>query len=122
MDKMMNRYITALLVVLTATGLEAQAYQSALKAARGGDVAREELCRHSAFQCKEAEILSFIRAIKSVEQRDDQEPAHAPWVAQVDSEGPAGRVACGLSVADRDEATRLSPALTTAIQIRAPSL
>lgn len=122
MDKMMNRYITALLVVLTATGLEAQAYQSALKAARGGDVALEELCRHSAFQGKEAEILSFIRAIKSVEQRDDQEPAHAPWVAQVDSEGPAGRVACGLSVADRDEATRLSPALTTAIQIRAPSL
>ena len=97
MDKMMNRYITALLVVLTATGLEAQAYQSALKAARGGDVALEELCRHSAFQGKEAEILSFIRAIKSVEQRDDQEPAHAPWVAQVDSEGPAGRVACGLS-------------------------
>ena len=94
MDKMMNRYITALLVVLTATGLEAQAYQSALKAARGGDVALEELCRHSAFQGKEAEILSFIRAIKSVEQRDDQEPAHAPWVAQVDSEGPAGRVAC----------------------------
>lgn len=85
---MMNRYITALLVVLTATGLEAQAYQSALKAARGGDVALEELCRHSAFQGKEAEILSFIRAIKSVEQRDDQEPAHAPWVAQVDSEGP----------------------------------
>ena len=111
MDKMMNRYITALLVVLTATGLEAQAYQSALKAARGGDVALEELCRHSAFQGKEAEILSFIRAIKSVEQRDDQ-----------DSEGPSGRVACGLSVADRDEATRLSPALTTAIQIRAPSL
>lgn len=122
MDKMMNRYITALLVVLTATGLEAQAYQSALKAARGGDVALEELCRHSAFQGKEAEILSFIRAIKSVEQRDDQEPAHAPWVAQVDSEGPSGRVACGLSVADRDEATRLLPALTTAIQIRAPSL
>ena len=120
MDKMMNRYITALLVVLTATGLEA--YQSALKAARGGDVALEELCRHSAFQGKEAEILSFIRAINSVEQRDDQEPAHAPWVAQVDSEGPAGRVTCGLSVADRDEATRLSPALTTAIQIRAPSL
>ena len=114
MDKMMNRYITALLVVLTATGLEAQAYQSALKAARGGDVALEELCRHSAFQGKEAEILSFIRAIKSVE--------HAPWVAQVDSEGPSGRVACGLSVPDRDEATRLSPALTTAIQIRAPSL
>ena len=101
MDKMMNRYITALLVVLTATGLEAQAYQSALKAARGGDVALEELCRHSAFQGKEAEILSFIRAIKSVEQRDDQEPAHAPWVAQVDSEGPAGRVACGLSVVAR---------------------
>ena len=65
-------------------------------------MALEELCRHSAFQGKEAEILSFIRAIKSVEQRDDQEPAHAPWVAQVDSEGPAGRVACGLSVADRD--------------------
>ena len=38
----MNKYITALLVVLATTGVEAQTYQSALKAVLG-DVAIENL-------------------------------------------------------------------------------
>ncbi len=39
---MMNRYITALLVVLAATGVEAQTYRSALKLALG-DLSAEQI-------------------------------------------------------------------------------
>lgn len=118
---MMNRYITALLVVLTATGIEAQAYQSALKVARGGDVALEELCRQTAFQGKEAEIRCIIKAIKDVQERDEQEPTHVSWCAQTLTDEVWGaddlcRVLPALRVA-----SLLSPACITAIQIRAPS-
>ena len=123
MDKiMMNRYITALLVVLTATGIEAQAYQSALKAARGGDVALEELCRHSAFQGKEAEIRSFIKAIRSVQDKDELEPAPALWKAQDEDENAESPQPHRLPRFERSTAAWLSPALATTLQIRAPSL
>ena len=131
MDKiMMNRYITALLVVLTATGIEAQAYQSALKAARrelrsaarGGDVALEELCRHSAFQGKEAEIRSFIKAIRSVQDKDELKPAPALWKAQDEDENAESPQPHRLPRFERSTAAWLSPALATTIQIRAPSL
>ena len=41
---MMNKYITALLVVLATTGVEAQTYQSALKAAMD-NATLEEFCK-----------------------------------------------------------------------------
>ena len=44
----MNKYITVLLVVLAATGVEAQDCQSALKIALG-DVGIEDLSRQQAF-------------------------------------------------------------------------
>lgn len=118
---MMNRYITALLVVLTATGIEAQAYQSALKAARGGDVALEELCRQTAFQGKEAEIRCIIKAIKDVQEHDEQEPTHVSWSISASDD-----VLCGFEARLSSPPTQctvaiLSPAFTTAIQIRAPS-
>ena len=45
----MNKYITALLVVLATTGVEAQSYQSVLKIALG-DVNIEDLCHQQAFK------------------------------------------------------------------------
>ena len=122
MDKlMMNRYITALLVVLTATGIEAQAYQSALKAARGGDVALEELCRQTAFQGKEAEIRCIIKAIKDVQECDEQASTHVSWSVQASDEVLWGFVARQSLLPTRCTVALLSPAFTTAIQIRAPS-
>lgn len=118
---MMNRYITALLVVLTATGIEAQAYQSALKAARGGDVALEELCRQTAFQGKEAEIRCIIKAIKDVQELDEQEPTHVSWSVQTSDEMLWDAVARQSLLPMRCAVALLSPAFTTAIQIRAPS-
>lgn len=117
----MNRYITALLVVLTATGIEAQAYQSALKAVKGGDVALEELCRQNAFQGKEAEILHVIRAIKDVQERDEQEPAHSSWRMQDERVDAANFGTVRLSLFGYGVAPLWSAALTTCIQIRAPS-
>lgn len=117
----MNRYITALLVVLTATGIEAQAYQSALKAARGGDVALEELCRQTAFQGKEAEIRCIIKAIKDVQELDEQEPTHVSWSVQTSDEMLWGTAARPSLLPIRCAVALLSPAFTTAIQIRAPS-
>lgn len=118
----MNRYITALLVVLTATGIEAQAYQSAIKAVMGGEVAVEELCRQQAFQGKEAEILSVIRALKTVQERDDHQPA--PWTARVVAEqGCAVCTVADKKVCPRREAWPLVEAApSAAIQIRAPSV
>lgn len=118
---MMNRYITALLVVLTATGIEAQAYQSALKAARGGDVALEELCRQTAFQGKEAEIRCIIKAIKDVQECDEQASTHVSWSVQASDEVLWGFVARQSLLPTRCAVALLSPAFTTAIQIRAPS-
>ena len=117
----MNRYITALLVVLTATGIEAQAYQSALKAARGGDVALEELCRQTAFQGKEAEIRCIIKAIKDVQECDEQASTHVSWSVQASDEVLWGFVARQSLLPTRGAVALLSPAFTTAIQIRAPS-
>lgn len=118
---MMNRYITALLVVLTATGIEAQAYQSALKAARGGDVALEELCRQTAFQGKEAEIRCIIKAIKDVQEHDEQEPTRVSWSVLASDNVLWGFGARQSVLPMPSTVALLSPAFTTAIQIRAPS-
>ena len=55
----MNKYITALLVVLAATGVEAQSYQSALKIALG-DVNIEDLCHKQAFKGVEQSKAAFV--------------------------------------------------------------
>lgn len=118
---MMNRYITALLVVLTATGIEAQAYQSALRTVKGGDVALEELCRQSAFQGKEAEILHVIKTIKEVQERDEQQLAYSSWRTQDERADGCGMDSAKLSLLGSGAVPLLTAALTTSIQIRAPS-
>ena len=59
----MNKYITALLVVLASTGVEAQTYQSALRIALG-DATIEDLCHKQTFKGIEQDILSVLDAIK----------------------------------------------------------
>lgn len=78
-----NRYITALLVVLAATGMEAQTYESALKATLGiGNI--ENICLQSEFKGLEAEILEIIRTVRHVQSKLEQEPSpQAQFVVQV---------------------------------------
>ncbi|GAB6981859.1 hypothetical protein [Prevotella dentasini] len=70
----MNKYITALLVVLAATGVEAQSYQSALKVALG-DFTFEEICHQPEFTGLETELRSIIEAYKSIRKEKETEPA-----------------------------------------------
>ena len=106
----MNKYITALLVVLAATGVEAQSYQSALKIALG-DVNIEDLCHKQAFKGVEQEILSVLEAFKQIKEDEEIEPAQSK--------------AALTSQSNNNQESQLflpNPSLRTGIKIRAPSL
>ena len=64
---MVNRYITALLVVLAATGMEAQTYQQALKFALT-DISYDEFIQQPEAKALEDDILYVIKAIKEASQ------------------------------------------------------
>jgi hypothetical protein len=65
----MNRYITVLLVVLAATGAEAQKYESALKLAMA-DMSYQEVLRQSEALALEHDILSVIKALKQASEKE----------------------------------------------------
>lgn len=64
---MVNRYITALLVVLAATGMEAQTYQQALRFALT-DISYDEFIQQPEAKALEEDILSVIKAIKEASE------------------------------------------------------
>lgn len=64
---MMNRYITALLVVLATTGIEAHTYQSALKYALT-DITYEEFIKQPQAKALEEDVLAIIKAIKKAQE------------------------------------------------------
>lgn len=64
---MVNRYITALLVVLAATGMEAQTYQQALRFALT-DISYDEFILQPEAKALEEDILSVIKAIKEASE------------------------------------------------------
>lgn len=64
---MVNRYITALLVVLAATGMEAQTYQQALKFALT-DISYDEFIQQPEAKALEEDLLCVIKAIKEASE------------------------------------------------------
>ena len=64
---MVNRYITALLVVLAATGMEAQTYQQALKFALN-DISYDEFIQQPEAKALEDDILFVLKAIKAASE------------------------------------------------------
>ena len=62
-----NRYITALLVVLAATGMEAQTYQQALRFALT-DISYDEFIQQPEAKALEEDILCAIKAIKKASE------------------------------------------------------
>lgn len=68
---MRNRYITALLVVLAATGVEAQTFQSVLKLALG-EVSVEEIISQPEIKGLESDILSVIKSLKTLDRKSDR--------------------------------------------------
>ena len=117
----MNKYITALLVVLATTGVEAQNYQSALKIALG-DVNIEDLCHQQAFKGVEQEVLSVLEAFKQIKEDDEVEPVQnkAIFVADLYEKYPIALI----SQSNNNQELQLflpNPSLRTGIKIRAPN-
>ena len=117
----MNKYITALLVVLATTGVEAQNYQSALKIALS-DVNIEDLCHQHAFKGVEQEVLSVLEAFKQIKEDDEVEPVQnkAIFVADLYEKYPIALI----SQSNNNQELQLflpNPSLRTGINIRAPN-
>lgn len=74
---MVNRYITALLVVLAATGMEAQTYQQALRFALT-DISYDEFIQQPEAKALEEDILSVIKAIKEASEDHQKVQHHFP--------------------------------------------
>ena len=67
----MNKYITALLVVLAATGVEAQSYQSALKIALG-DVNIEDLAISKRLRALNRRFCQFLKPLSRLKKTKKQ--------------------------------------------------
>ena len=118
----MNKYITALLVVLATTVVEAQNYQSALKIALG-DVNIEDLCHQQAFKGVEQEILSVLEAFKQIKEDEETEPAQNKAVYVTDLYDNYSTALIVKSKNNQKLQLFLpNPSLRTGIKIRAPSL
>ncbi len=72
---LVNRYITALLVVLAATGMEAQTYQQALKFALT-DISYDEFIQQPEAKALEEDILCVIKAIKEASENESTSEHH----------------------------------------------
>ena len=72
---MVNRYITALLVVLAATGMEAQTYQQALKFALT-DISYDEFIQQPEAKALEEDILYVLKAIKQASEYESSTEYH----------------------------------------------
>ena len=116
----MNKYITVLLVVLAATGVEAQDCQSALKIALG-DVGIEDLSRQQAFTGV-GQVLSVLEAFKQMKDDEEFEPAQSKAVYTADRTDRFPAASTSYSDIHQEQQLFLpNPSLTTGIQIRAPS-
>ncbi len=73
---MVNRYITALLVVLAATGMEAQTYQQALRFALT-DISYDEFIQQPEAKSLEDDILYVIKVMKDA-SLDEHKPMILP--------------------------------------------
>lgn len=117
----MNKYITALLVVLAATGVEAQSYQSALKIALG-DVNIEDLCHQQAFKGVEQDILSILETFKQIKEDENIEPAQSKAIFVTDLSDKYSTELNSNSNNNQEQQLFLpNPSLRTGIKIRAPS-
>ena len=117
---MMNKYITALLVVLATTGVEAQTYQSALKAAMD-NATLEEFCNHLInIKGVETDILSVIEAYKNISKEEENKPA-ATRLALSDRHKAVHNVRQLENLRKTISNYLPNPSVNSAILIRAPS-
>ena len=117
---MRNRYITALLVVLTSTGVEAQTIQSALKLALS-EVTIEDIVSSSGKQALTADILSVIQSLKTSETLKNGKQSFKKS-SPILQNSPIDIFGSPLPAIDSDAVVnRLNPAFGDDIRIRAPA-
>ena len=83
---MVNRYITALLVVLAATGMEAQTYQQALKFALT-DISYDEFIQQPEAKALDEDILCVLKAIKAASEEESIATHHPIQIGRASSRG-----------------------------------
>lgn len=69
---MRNRYIKALLIVLAATGVEAQMVQTVLKAS-GGEFSVEEILSRAAIKAVRTDVLQTVNALKNIDSHNEKD-------------------------------------------------
>lgn len=117
---MMNKYITALLVVLAATGVESQTYQYAIKAALS-NATIEEICHRLDLKEAETEVLSVIEAYKQIHKEDKQEPCFYSQLYLSSQTCPTCPTSPTSQIIITAQDYLPNPSLCSAIVIRAPS-
>ena len=71
---MRNKYITTLLVILTATGVEAQDFKSALQEALG-EFTVEEIMAQEELSSFKSDILSVLKELTAKQKRSNSSPS-----------------------------------------------
>lgn len=117
----MNRYLTALLVLLAATGVEAQAIESALVAS-SGYLKMEEILSAESLKALDEDILSAIRQIQS-DQNENNKSFYFHNATATSEPRPASEDARTGHNADKLSQPNhwKNPAVGSSIHIRAPS-
>ena len=117
----MNKYITALLVVLATTGVEAQNYQSVLNLVLG-DVNVEDFYRLKEFKGSEKDILSIIETFRLIKEEKETEPVKKLAALITDSAKVNSAELFSLLHEYKKQQYFLPiPSIRTGIKIRAPS-
>ena len=117
----MNKYITALLVVLATTGVEAQNYQSVLKLVLG-DVNVEDFYRLKEFKGSEKDILSIIETFRLIKEEKETEPVKKLAALITDSaQVNSAELFSLLHEYKKQQCFLPIPSIRTGIKIRAPS-
>lgn len=118
---MMNRYITALLIVLAATGVEAQTYQSALKLALT-DISYDEFIQKPEFQALEEDIMSVIKAIKAAQKDNNNQTKLFPgrFTKEINIPTPLCKTSRSKGIIQNEECIHCKETLNT-IVIRGPN-
>ena len=116
----MNKYITALLVVLATTGVEAQNYQSVLKLVLG-DVNVEDFYRLKEFKGSEKDILSIIETFRLIEEKETEPVKKLAALITDSAKVNSAELFSLLHEYKKQQCFLPIPSIRTGIKIRAPS-
>lgn len=118
----MNKYITILLVILTATGSEAQTLTSALVAG-GGNIKFEEMLSPEQLRAMGSDIMSVLKLLQSKADNEKDSPHFFNNQFLSGNRAFVCRTAAGNKSVVWPSPKGLKPAFTgSSISIRAPSI